>query len=334
MAKVYAGWPYNVCQIGTESTPGTPVAATTIWRGPFGSPEDDRNRQMAEENVGLLVPTERSYDTSYGINIGQPATELTYEQVIQIFEAGIKNATATGTNPYTRVYSFPTGTSVNTIKAKTFEMGNILVSTDFKRIPYCFVTEFELSGKSDEAWKMSSTWRGQQMSTFAFTTSIALPSVEIASFNNTKLYIDASGGTLGATQKLGVLMEASIKVKTGIVPVPVGDGSLVYTAHKFVQPEVTYSLTYELEQDTGVSTVATERAAFEANNFRLFRLQVPGTSSRDIKMDFAGKYTKVGGYNKEGDGNTTVQFEGKAWYSSTDALFCNFTVVNALASVP
>lgn len=50
MASVYGTDPYNVVQLGRETTPGTPVAATIIWRGPFGAgrhadPQDQRGKR-------------------------------------------------------------------------------------------------------------------------------------------------------------------------------------------------------------------------------------------------------------------------------------------------
>jgi hypothetical protein len=333
MPQVYAGWPYNMCQLGREVTPGTAVVATSVWRGLFGGPEDDRNREIVSEDVGILAPTTRVYDTALGVKIAMPATPLTYEQLPHILEAGVMTATPSGAGPYTRAYLYSLAQAPNAIKTYTLEMGNWLALADLKKIPYSYVTEFTLSGKAGEAWEMEATWQGQQLVTLAtFTAAIALPAVKEAVFPNTKLYIDATGGTIGTTQVLGVLMAAKIKVKSGIVAVPVGDGNLFYSAIKYTRPEVTFVLTMELEQNTGVSRVATERAIYEAQGTRLIRLQCT-QSPRDLKIDIAGKYTKIGAYNKEGDGNTTVDFEGYADYSATDALYFTTTVINAIAAM-
>ena len=330
----YGGYTYNKVQLGRESTPGTAVAATTIWRGAFAMLEDDRERVTVEEQVGLLAPAERSYDTKLGAKLAMPGTPLTFEQVLHILEAGVGTVTPTGTGPYVYTYAFPTGTSVNTIKTYTIEAGNVQVPSDVHEMEYAFVTEFEFSASAGEAWEMSATWMGRQMTQTSFTGSLSLPSVEEALLPKTKLYIDASGGTIGSTQKVGVLMGASIKVSTGIQAVPVGDGNLYFVAHKFTRPEITFTLTLELEEDSGSSVVATERTAYRNNDVRLFRLDTPGSSSnRNFRLDWAGKYDQVGGY-EDTDGNTTVQLEGHAVYSSADALFWQAVVTNNLASVP
>ena len=122
MPSVYGTAPYNVVQLGREATPGTAVPATTIWRGPFGAPEDTRIRKIKEESVGALIPAELSYDTRLGAKLAMPATELTYEQAPHIFEAGILTATPSGAGPYVRLYDFPL-TTARMPKFYTLEAG-------------------------------------------------------------------------------------------------------------------------------------------------------------------------------------------------------------------
>ncbi len=333
MAVVYGTSPYNAVQLGKEVTPGTSVAATTIWRGPYGAPEDTRIRKKKEEDVGYLVPAELNYDTRLGATLAMPASELTYEQITHILEAAILTATPGAGPGYLRAYPFPT-TTARTIKTYTLEAGNALVSADQMEIPYAFVSEFELSGKVDEAWMMAATWLGQRWVTAAMTGALSVPAVEVALFGNTKFYVDNSGGTIGTTQVSGKLLEATIKCTTGIQFVPVGDGNLYPIAHKFIKPEVTFTLAYELEQDTGVSFVATERGKWDTKAGRLMRLHVPGSgATKDLKLDLFAIYDKFGAYENS-DGNVSVKVEGHCGYSSTDALFFTPTVINALSTLP
>jgi hypothetical protein len=89
---------------------------------------------------------------------------------------------------------------------------------------YGFVESFTLSGKVGEAWKISSNWRGRQKTVEALTGSLSLTALEEILFGNTSVFIDAAGGTIGSTQKAGVLLEASVTVNTGIMPVFTADG--------------------------------------------------------------------------------------------------------------
>ena len=328
----YAPFSNNRVQLGRESVAGTALAATTIFRGQFSMLEDAREYTKVEEQIGAFTQAERTYAAKLLGKWNMPSTPLTFEQVNHILEAGVKTATPTGTNPYTYVYAYPyTGTSVNTIKTYTIETGNATITGDVREMEYSYVESFEFSGKFGEAWMMQSNWQGRQLSASTFTAALTVPSVEEALFQKTTLYIDATGGTIGTTAKAGVLMSSSFKVKTGLVPVPVANGQLYFHATKWTQPEITFSITMELEDTVGL--VAAERAFYEANTVRLFRLKCLGSGSKSFQIDFAGKYDKISDYNND-NGNTSVTFDGHAVASSTDSISTTFTLVNTLATVP
>lgn len=326
----YSPYSNTKTQLGRESTAGTAVASTTIFRSPFSMLEDGRERMIVEEQIGNFVSAERSFDGLLAAKWAQPSTELTYEQVCHILEAGCKTATPSGTGPYTRVYNYPySGTTVNTIKTYTIETGSATVSADQYEAEYAFVEDFEFSGAFGEAWTMQSNWLARQMTQASFTSSLTAPTVNEALFNHCLLYIDASGGTIGTTQKTGVLTAANVKVKTGLMQVPVGDGALYSVAHKWTQPEITFSITLELEDG---SIVATERGIYRSNGTRLIRLKTSPSASLQFQIDIAGKYDSVSDYENS-DGNTTVTLEGHGVASSTDSLSLTFTMINGVAAL-
>ncbi len=51
-------------QFGKETTAGTNVDATTIWRG-MGTIKDEREVVFPAEDVGILGGTDRSYISAY-----------------------------------------------------------------------------------------------------------------------------------------------------------------------------------------------------------------------------------------------------------------------------
>ncbi len=322
----------SVIQLGRETTAGTAVASTVIWRGPATDIEDTQvvMEPGVEENVGLLVPTERKYIAQLGAALSIPETEATFEQIPHVFEAGIKTVSTSGTTgAWVRSGYTPGTNAANTIKTYTLESGNVIAG-DGNEMEYGFVESFTLSGKTGEAWKVASNWRGRQKTVAALTGALSLISVEEMLFGNTSFFLDATGGTVGSTQKTGVLLEASIQVNTGIQGVFAADGTLYFTAHKIVPPSLEFTITIELETTAGL--VAAERAFWKSQTTRLFQLSVAGSSSRAAVMKWAGKYTSVGSYQNS-NGNTTVQLSGKAIYSSTDSLFFDFSVTNAIAAL-
>jgi hypothetical protein len=331
----YGAYSHNRIQLGRETTPGTAVPATVVWRGRFANIEDRRTRVVVEEEVGILVNAERSYTSGVLAGLAMPATEMTFEQLPHILEAGIGTVTPTGANPYVYTYTMPTGNTVNTIKTYTIEAYNVIGVADYREMAYSFVESFSLTGAAGEAWMMSADWLGRIPVTGTPTAALTPPTVEDVLFPKTKLYIDASGGTIGTTQVTGVLMGAEINVTTGLVVVPVGDGNLYFAAHKFVRPEVTFSITMELEQTASNSRVATERGISETDSVRLIRLSTEGsTASRKVVIDLAGKYDLPSGTYENANGNTTATFSGRAVYSSADALFMSIAVTNTLSALP
>lgn len=326
----YGTFPLNKIQLGRETTPGTAVAATSIWRGPATDIVDESSHQFAEEDVGLLVPTDREYVPQVFATLAMPETEATFEQILHILEAGIQAATPTGTGPYVYTYAFPLSSTLNTIKTYTVETGN-LVGNDVHEMEYGFVSDFSLSGAAKEAWKVSANWAGRRKSTASFTGALSLTAQEEMLFNRTTLYIDASNGTVGTTPMVGVLTAASVQVTTGIVPVWTADGALHFYKHKFTRPTVAYSLTLELESDNNI--VAAERAAWAAKTLRLIQLKVAGAGTSEMKLNLAGKHVDISEYQNS-DGNTVVEISGEAKYSSADALYASFVVKNSLAAVP
>lgn len=335
MAKVYGQWPLNVMQYGPETTPGTAVPATGIWRGPFGHFEDERQTEEIEEDIGTFGRTAQEIVTWLGISVPAPAAALNLFQFPIIAQASMGKVAATGSGPYVRSFAAVFGDTDPALQPYTLRVGNKRVTSDVQNIPLALVQEWELSGKQGELWKLSHKWTAPRRVSGTFTANAPLPAFDPVLFGKTSLYIDDGGGTIGTTQKLGVLLAASIKWRTNAEWVPVGDGNIYATAFKLGRPEVTFSLTYELEQDGAVSLVAAERAKYDASAFRLFRMTLPGQGgANSMNVDFAGKYDNVGPYNKEGETNTSVVFDGRALYSPTDSLYFAVQHTSTLATIP
>ena len=334
MPKQYGQWPLNVCQYGPETTPGTAVNATGIWRGPFGGFEDNDQTEEVEEDIGTFGMTNQEFTTWQNVSVPSPAAVMNFLQFPVVAQASIGKVTASGAGPYVRQYDAVFGDTDPTLQPYTLRVGNKRATADVQQIAYALVQEWELSGKQGELWKVSANWTAPRKESGAFTANAPLPALDPCLFAKTLLYIDDSGGTIGTTQKTGVLLAASIKWRTNIEWVPVGDGNTYATAYKLGRPQITFSLTYELEQDTGVSVVAAERAKRDARAFRLIRLRLPGSGVNAMDIDIAGKYDKVGPYSKEGETNTSAVFDGRALYSSTDSKFFGIKHTSSLASIP
>lgn len=322
-------------QLGRETTAGTAVAATTIWRG-MGTLDDTRETVFPPEDIGYLSGTDRSYVASVGGALDLEEVPATFEQLPHILEMSIMTATpvqdgAGSGRIYT--YNFPT-TSVPTIKTYTVEGGD---NQEAERMEYTFGKSFTLSGTSQEAWTMSASLEGRQIGLNAFTGALSVPTVEEMLFQRTKLYIDAIGGTFGTTLKSNTLLSASLEYESGIISKFTADGELYFSFHQHTMPTVTLGVTFEHE-----TTAAAEKVNWRAQTPRKIQLKTEGSALtsagttytlKTMLINLAGKWSdfqKIG----ERDGNDIIEAEFTARYNATAATFGQIIVVNDLTALP
>ncbi len=331
---------FRKMQLGPESTAGTAVAATAIWRGKAGMPDDQRVTAFAEEDIGYASGDDRTYVPMLDAKLAFPETALTFEQGPYLGEAGIK-AVGTGVADGAgsgRIYAYPFPTdaaSLNTLKTYTIEAGD---NQQAEEMEYSFIEDFKISGKAGEPLMASANWRGRQWTPTTWTAGLSLPTVETILASKWKLYIDAVGGTIGGTQVSSTLLGLEFNAKTGWRPVHTGDGYLYYGAVEFVREllEVTLQLTFRHN-----ASAVSEKAAWRAETARKLRVQWDGSaltagtnySNKALRIDMAGKWEKFETLGNDGGIQTSTGIF-RARRNVTANLFAVMTFVNALATLP
>jgi len=319
-------------QMGKETTAGTLVNSTTIWRG-MGVLEDAQEVKQVEEDVGYTSGLDRQYVPKLLAKLAMDNVPATFEQLPYLGEAGIK-AVWTGAADGAgggKIYTYPMPTTQkNTINTFTLEGGD---DQQEEECEYGFVEAFKLAGKAGEAWMMSADWAGRQVALGTFTASLTPPTVEEILFSKSLLYIDAT--TLGTTLKSQTLLSADVAVKTGWVAVFAADGQLYFSFAKIAVPEVTLAITFEHE-----TTAVAEKAAWRAQTRRFIRIKTTGSAvtsgtsytAKTLMLDFGGKWEK---FDKLGEqnGNDVVTGTLRARPSTADSSFFTMTVVNTLTTL-
>lgn len=325
---------FRKIQLGRETTAGTAVAATTIWRG-VGTIEDQRELTVVEEDIGFFSGGDRSYISKLYAALSMDETPATFEQLPYILEAGVKavqTGASGGGSAKEYIYTMPTS-SPNTLAVYTLEGGD---NQQAEKMEYSFVDQFKISGKPGEAVMMSADWFGRQATNASFTGALSLPTVEDILFQKGKLYIDDVSGTMGTTQVSNSFLGMDLTVKTGVTPVWTGDGNLYFSFTKAVRPEVTLEITFEHDS----SSVA-EKTNWRNLTSRLIRVQFDGTAlttagtnfaNKALRIDLAGKWSKFDKID-EMDGNDIIKATFVAKYNATAAKFAEFTVCNTLTSL-
>jgi hypothetical protein len=322
-------------QCGLESSKGTGVAATAIWRGPAPVMKNDNTVVFPQDDIGYLVQTDRSYVPKYLASFELPETELTYEQ-LQPLAAGILDvvsgaANGGTTNGYKYVYTAATTAQAAT-KAYTWEMGD---DNQEYEAAYCFPLTINISGAPGEAVKWSSNWNGRQVAKSTYT-SLTAQVVEEVLFGKGKLYCDAVGGTLGATQLTNTWLGFDLAIETGILPVWTGDGDLFYILTKMAAPAIRGSMTFEHDA-VGVARYDD----FVARTTKQFRMLFTGSAltgtggtftTKAAQFDFCASLESIDALG-EVNGNDIVKVNFRAVYNPTANLFFVATVCNLLAAL-
>jgi hypothetical protein len=260
-------------QLGRESTAGTGVAATAIWRGK-GTILDTRTVERVSEDVGIVGGTDATNTSMLGGSLNITQTPATFEQFLHVLEASIKTATpgadGAGTD-FIYTYAFPT-TSANTIKTYTIEGGD---DTQEEEMTYCFVKDWTLQGSGRNAWQLSANWQGREVTLSTFTGALSLPAVNYMNFGLSKVYIDAIGGTFGTTIKGNTLRGANIKCVSGVEAKDAADGRLDFS---FAQTGQDYALTGQLEFEHDAIALA-NKVDWRAMTPRKLQIKIEGSTA-------------------------------------------------------
>jgi len=321
-------------QVGQESTAGTAVAASTIWRGE-GTGADTREIVFPAEDVGILGGLDRAYTPKLGAEITLEETPATFEQLPYILAGGIKDVAGVQDGAGTDyIYTYPFATTAqNTPQTYTIEYGD---DQQAEEAEYCFVREFTLSGNAGEALMMSATLEGRQCTTTTYTGALSIPTVEEILFSKGKLYIDPASTYPATTNKANTLLNMELSVTTGMQAVFTADGVVYFSFVKNVMPEIMLNITFEHD-----STAVAEIAAFRAKTARSVALTFEGTapatpgttySYKTLQVQLLGKWESFEALGEQ-DGNDIVTGAMRCRYNGTAAALGSIICVNELSAL-
>lgn len=326
--------PLSKIQIGREGTLGTAVDCTEILRVEGAFINDSREIQPVNENVGLLVDTDRVVTPSLAAAISIPENNATFEQIAHILEMGVKAATPAadgGGSGYVYTYDLPT-TAQLTPKTYTAEGGD---DQQAVLVEALFAEEFTISGNVREPLKFSAGLFGRQAANDSFTSGAVLLDVEEMLFQNCKFYLNDAGSGFGATLLSNYLLGFTLNVRTGYVARFTANGNLYYSYLKQVKPE--YTLDLRVEHDSNAEAEITKGRARTA---RLARILCEGSalssagsySKKSFIVDLAGKYSAIPAIEDD-EGSSVMSFSLRGGYNATAGTMGKFILVNERADL-
>jgi len=323
-------------QLGKETVSGTPVAATTILRAEASGIEDTRGLEFIDENVGIIVPTNRAVTTYTEGKLEISDMPATFEQLRYIFHGGIASITPTndGTGSgkvWTYVYPV---SAIPNIATFTFEAGD---NQKVERMAGAFCESFTISGAPKEYLKASSTWIGTDVSGMsAFTSGLSVPTVEDIPFASCVFTVEDPSETYGGTTLPNTLVGFSLEIKTGLIPVYAADYTLNRSFIGYEKFEGTLKATFI----HNASAVA-EKEKWRSKSPRFIRIQARGSdlsqagsySKKNLSLDCWGvweKFDKIGDL----DGNDIIEATLRLSYDSVTGKIFTATIVIDEATLP
>jgi hypothetical protein len=305
-------------QWGRETTGGTAVPATAIWRGKGGMLDDQRKVNKVEEIIGVLPDTTRTNVSQLLGMMSLAECVATYDQIQYLFAMGFGGpitgaADGVGTD---KIYTtnLPT-TSVPTARPHTIEGGD---NFEVEQMEYALCTKIALSGAAGEEMKVSADIMGRQVSRLGagFTGAITIPAVEDILFQKVKVYLDPTSGAFGATQVSNVVAGLKLEISIKWKPEFTGDGVLYYTVANFVGYEIKGEVLYI--HDTAVGGATGAKTFFRNQVAKLLRMDWTGSpvatggttyQAKHLIIDVPIVFDKVSPLgDKEGTGTVLMNF--------------------------
>lgn len=315
----------TLTQIGPETTPGTPVAASKRFVGLNIIPE------IQVENR-LFRPEGRKYPTLQQLNKEWVTARYDgipcFAELAYIFNGllGAVTPTQIGTSAFWKWVFTPSQTALATLKTFTFEHGSPERALQFA---YGVFSEFTLDFNRSDVM-IGGSILGQKISDgFSMTSASDLEQMPIVA-DQLSVYADNTWATLGTT-KLTALVSGKVSIAGTWNPFWVVDSAL--TSFKaLVEKPPTAQITLMLEADAqGMGLLTTMRG--EATKF--IRIKTPATvGAQDylLQIDAAVKITKPNAFSDQ-DGVYAIEFVSDVVYDATGTKALEITLQNKVSAL-
>lgn len=310
--------------LGKEVTWGTPVAATARLMGATNAKFNNAPNLVVPDLAGSLGPGTAGALTRDSA-VGGWDQQYSYEDLPFILDSLLSLATPSGAGPYVRAYATPT-TALPTPRYNTIEFGQ--AGAPYK-VDGAIITEVEIGADQgdDGMWKGPVSALGKKITTVTLA-SLSNRAVTWINLANTALYIDADGGTMGATLVADTMYRFTLKITTGrhlkhfnnsIYPTDKGEAQFMVTL------------------DMAVEFNATAKAVYDAligGTAQARQVRLKATSGTNIaQLDFPGYLTAMPFDDR--DGNLTAIMSLRA-FEDIDGIANYFkaSVTNSVATMP
>lgn len=319
----------QMVQVGTESTWGTAVTPTAKLTGveAIAIESTGSARMGSAELRGSLVP---AYTAARGQVSGKGSASgfLTYEDINYWLESLCGTVTPTGAGPYVRAGAAPL-TSIVANRKLTFVVGQ---GTDVYKLSGGIVSKLVISGKTGEEVKFSAEMIGKDKSTGTLA-ALTDRAVTVMDGSVTSVYIDAWGGTLGATQISALATNFELTLDAGSA-VRNYLGALTPARYRQGRWQAnSNTLKLSLEFDATSKAYLDDFLTYTAVTQHQVRLKTTTGANYIAQFDFCGTLTQEPKQSFD-DGVLMLDLTYSGTYHTTVANWFKYSITNQLSTLP
>ncbi len=223
---------FHRTQIGHETTPGTPVAATAQLNGQSGAIIDlDRAPDDLQEDYGGIAGA-RTGRGSFGVRLAKmPFTgAVRFEDLQQHLQAGLAGGvTPVGTHAAAvETWTFAKDELATTLISQTIEDGD---NVQTYQMPFSLLTDIKLAfsnlgAPAASGWTLSENWIGQDKIAIGGLSTAASPTAaETVMGHLTRAYLGSTSTAFASLSELVGLHAMDVTIPTGVVPRKWGDAT-------------------------------------------------------------------------------------------------------------
>lgn len=275
-------------QIGEETTAGTRVAATRIMYFSADSRLEYTREPRAHKFATASRDNVRAFTLGPAVVAGNLKMPLSASEILEFLHMGVKGnispTTPGGTTP--RLWTFTPGTTLDPVTIEWDDGANVWEAGG------CYVDKLTFTGSANGESMVEATVFGMNWATSTLTGSLTERVPDFLEGWESKMYIDAFGGTAGTTNIAGTLVNWTVEISNGLGRKYFADNSNATGAVTIGELAVKANLTFE----ASTSQADTEFTNWGAATKRLVRLEfgqnevIETTYKKFVTIDLPGAW--------------------------------------------
>ena len=315
-------------QVGKETTWGTAVTDTAKLMGVSDfNLQPGVNAKRFKDIRGSLAPAHLSALTKVAPQ-GSMSQVATYEDINYLLEALCGEATPSGAGPYVRTGGAPTTVAVATPRKMTAFYDDPGGAGTYKAAGL-LPSKLTISGKQGEEMMLKADLLAKQVTTGS-PAALSDRSVNVVMGSDTKIYVDAWGGTIGSTEmatmsfSYEMLLDAQRILRHYLGALTPGR----YVERRW-EGELKVTLEFNATSKAFLDSILTP-GLFQ----KQVRIKATPDANHIVQLDFAGTAEDAPQLFTDDDGGSTLEFTLKGTYHSTLANWFAYSVTNQVSALP